>query len=245
MCPKSYMLCLATVFFILQCVPQIKIRVYRKISNIRRTKSPNLDVSRLVVQLSSPNLMKPGVKSRMKMQLEQRQLHLSDRQFYCLLRCVLYQRLDGMFRRNILSILTKHGRGNNIYVQLVFWFDMLDYHSLFWFCFCIICTFAVIVVWFCICLDPWLIKKLPLLLLTSVADEYGNKIECWVYEISDGWLKNRNVTSVLISNSMKNGSVSLFYGITFDKEYRLTTIIIQDEWLALNIFHLRSQHPNQ
>ena len=40
---------------------------YRKISNIRRTKSPNLDVSRIVVQLSSPNPMKPGVKSRMKM----------------------------------------------------------------------------------------------------------------------------------------------------------------------------------
>ena len=42
-------------------------RDYRKISNIRRTKSPNLDVSSLVVQLSYPNPMKPGVKSRMKM----------------------------------------------------------------------------------------------------------------------------------------------------------------------------------
>ena len=40
---------------------------YRKISNIRRTKSPNLNVSRLVLQLSLPNPMKPGVKSRMKM----------------------------------------------------------------------------------------------------------------------------------------------------------------------------------
>ena len=40
--------------------------IYRKVSNVRRTKSPNLDVSRLVVQLSS-NPMKPGVKSRMKM----------------------------------------------------------------------------------------------------------------------------------------------------------------------------------
>ena len=68
---------------------------YRKISNIRRTQSPNLNVSRLVLQLSLPNPMKPVVKSRMKMQLEQRrqamlQLHLSDRHFYCLLRCVLY-----------------------------------------------------------------------------------------------------------------------------------------------------------
>ena len=68
---------------------------YCKISNIRRTKSPNLNVSRLVVQLSLPNPMKPGVKLRMKMQLEQRRqamlrLHLSDQQFYCLLRCDLY-----------------------------------------------------------------------------------------------------------------------------------------------------------
>ena len=40
---------------------------YRRISNIRRTESPNLDVSRLVLQLSLPNPIKPGVKSRMKM----------------------------------------------------------------------------------------------------------------------------------------------------------------------------------
>ena len=67
---------------------------YRKISNISRTKSQNLDVSPLVMQLSSPNSMKPDVKSRMKIKLEHRrqamlQLHLSDRQFYCLLRCTL------------------------------------------------------------------------------------------------------------------------------------------------------------
>ena len=67
---------------------------YRKIANIRRTESQNLTVSRLVLQLYLPNPMKPGVKSRMKMYLEQRrqamlQLHLSDWQFYCLLRCVL------------------------------------------------------------------------------------------------------------------------------------------------------------
>ena len=42
-------------------------RAYRKISNISRTKSPDLNVSRLVLQLSLPNPMKPGVKSRMKM----------------------------------------------------------------------------------------------------------------------------------------------------------------------------------
>ena len=40
---------------------------YRKISNIRRKKSPNLNVFRLVMQLSLPNPMKPVVKSRMKM----------------------------------------------------------------------------------------------------------------------------------------------------------------------------------
>ena len=40
---------------------------YRKISNIRRTKSPNLNVSRLVLQLPLPNPVKSGVKSRMKM----------------------------------------------------------------------------------------------------------------------------------------------------------------------------------
>ena len=40
---------------------------YCKIYNISRTKSPNLNVSRLVLQLSLPNPMKPGVKSRMKM----------------------------------------------------------------------------------------------------------------------------------------------------------------------------------
>ena len=40
---------------------------YCKISNISRTKSLNLDVSRLILQLSLPNLMKPDVQSRMKM----------------------------------------------------------------------------------------------------------------------------------------------------------------------------------
>ena len=36
--------------------------IYRKLSNIRRTKSQNLNDSRLVLHLSSPNLLKPGVK---------------------------------------------------------------------------------------------------------------------------------------------------------------------------------------
>ena len=40
--------------------------VYHKTSNIRRTKSQNLNDPHLVLQLSLPNPMKPGVKSRMK-----------------------------------------------------------------------------------------------------------------------------------------------------------------------------------
>ena len=42
-------------------------QIYRKVSNIRRTKSPNLNVSCFVLQLSLLNPMKPGVKSRTKM----------------------------------------------------------------------------------------------------------------------------------------------------------------------------------
>ena len=40
---------------------------YRQISNIRHTKSQNLNISRLVLHLSLPNLLKPCVKLRMKM----------------------------------------------------------------------------------------------------------------------------------------------------------------------------------
>ena len=68
---------------------------YHQISNVSLTKCQNLNVSGLVLQLSLCNLLEPGVKSKMKMQLEQRrqamlQLHLSDQQFHCLLRCCLY-----------------------------------------------------------------------------------------------------------------------------------------------------------
>ena len=60
-----------------------------------RTESRNLNFPYLVLQLSLLNPLKPGFKSRMKKLLEQRrqampQLHLSDQQFYCLLRCDLY-----------------------------------------------------------------------------------------------------------------------------------------------------------
>ena len=40
---------------------------YRQFSNIRRTQSPNKNGSRLVLRLSLPNPLKPGVKLRMKM----------------------------------------------------------------------------------------------------------------------------------------------------------------------------------
>ena len=68
---------------------------YRKISNINHIKSKSLNDIRLVFNLSFPNILKPGFKLRMKMQLEQRrqamlQLHLSDQQFNCLIRCVSY-----------------------------------------------------------------------------------------------------------------------------------------------------------
>ena len=69
--------------------------IYRKTSSISRTKFQNLNVSCILLQLSSLNPLKPGVKLRMKMYLEQRrqamlQLHLSYQQFYCPLRCDLY-----------------------------------------------------------------------------------------------------------------------------------------------------------
>ena len=67
---------------------------YRKTSSISRTKFQNLNVSCILMQLSSLNSLKPGVKLIM-MLLEQRrqtmlQLHLSYQQFYCLLRYDLY-----------------------------------------------------------------------------------------------------------------------------------------------------------
>ena len=58
-------------------------QIYRKVSNISGTKSTNLNDSRLVLQLSLSNLLKPGVKSP-------HQLHLSDQQFNYLLECTLY-----------------------------------------------------------------------------------------------------------------------------------------------------------
>ena len=63
--------------------------VHRQTYNIRGTESHNLNVSRLVLQLSLSNPLKPGVKSTMKMKSEQRR-HLSDQQYYCPPRYALY-----------------------------------------------------------------------------------------------------------------------------------------------------------
>ena len=63
---------------------------YCQTTNIRRTKSQNLNVSRLVLRFSLPNpALMPCVQSRMKMSALL-QLHLSDQQLYCLLRGDLY-----------------------------------------------------------------------------------------------------------------------------------------------------------
>ena len=47
--------------------PWSDLTVYRQIYNITRTKSQNLNVSRIVLQLSLPNLLKPCIKLRMNM----------------------------------------------------------------------------------------------------------------------------------------------------------------------------------
>ena len=101
-----------------------------KISNIRCTNSDNLNDCCLVLQLSLPNPLKPVIKLRMKMELEQRrqallQLHLSDQQFYCQLRCTLYERFDGkveiifsrIFFSFLPSFLTKLNPENKLFLQ--------------------------------------------------------------------------------------------------------------------------------
>ena len=59
---------------------------YHRISNIRRTKSQNLNVSPLVLQLSLSNPFKPGVKRTIKLSA-MLQLHLSYKQWHCLIKC--------------------------------------------------------------------------------------------------------------------------------------------------------------
>ena len=57
--PKS----ICIILYVIQIFPCI---MYRQISNIRCTKSSNISVSRLVLQLSLPNPLNPGVNWRMK-----------------------------------------------------------------------------------------------------------------------------------------------------------------------------------
>ena len=77
-------------------IPNMRKSKYRKISNISRTKSKNLNVSRLAVVFAQSNEARCEVENE----------HLSGaaptgdapttyRQFYCPPRCVLYKRLDG------------------------------------------------------------------------------------------------------------------------------------------------------
>ena len=78
-----------------QSPPGIDVRCSNQTSDISRTKFQNVNVSRLVLQLYLPNPLKPGVKWKMKMRLEQRrqkmlQLHLNEQPFHCLLSCDLY-----------------------------------------------------------------------------------------------------------------------------------------------------------
>ena len=89
-CPTNYTLIHILIFAWVESLGS-----YRKTSSISRTKSPNWNVSCILLQFCSLNPLKPGVKLRMKMSLEQRrqamlQLHLNYQQFYCLLRCDLY-----------------------------------------------------------------------------------------------------------------------------------------------------------
>ena len=53
--------------YLLLATKSICLCMYCQTSNIRCSKSKNLNVSCLILQLSLPNPLKPGVKSRMKM----------------------------------------------------------------------------------------------------------------------------------------------------------------------------------
>ena len=66
---------------------------YCQTSCIKRAKSQNVNVSRLVLQLALLNPLKPGVKS-------------SNQQFYWLQRCDLYWRFDSRYVIDIISQTT-------------------------------------------------------------------------------------------------------------------------------------------
>ena len=52
---------------LLMAYAKITLPIYRQFSNISRTKSSNLNVSRLVLQLSLPDPLNPDAMSGMKM----------------------------------------------------------------------------------------------------------------------------------------------------------------------------------
>ena len=95
---------------------------YHQTSNISGTKSQDLNVSRLALQLFLRNLLRPSVKSRMKITLEQSrqamlQLHMSVKQVYYPLRCAFYRRFDGTVSMltNIRFRSWSHCFSNNIW----------------------------------------------------------------------------------------------------------------------------------
>ena len=97
-------------------------------SNKSRIKSQNLNVFRIFLQLFLPNPLKSGVKSGMRMYLEQHrkamfQLHLSDEQFYCLLCCDLYLRLASN------EIATTAGPTDAMYNVIFVYWCLNDSHN--------------------------------------------------------------------------------------------------------------------
>ena len=98
--------------------------IYRQNYNIRHAKCQNFNVSSLVLQLPLCNLLKPGVKSTMKMWLEQRrqamlQLHLSDQQFYCTLRYDFYKTFEG----SVPTKLTAYPINSKCYPEILMGFS--------------------------------------------------------------------------------------------------------------------------
>ena len=94
-------------------VRHICVYMHHQASNISRTESQNLNVSRLVLMLSLPNPLKPGVKSMP-------QLHLSDQQVYYLLRCGLYWMCDGIYEWCMIHLFEILWTLNDAYISLSF-----------------------------------------------------------------------------------------------------------------------------
>ena len=92
-----------------------EISIYRQIYNIMDIKSQNLNILRPVLLLSLLSPFKIGVKSTMKVYLEQRwqamlQQHLSDKQFYYLLRWA--------YIRDLAVVLPVPWRNKRAYLHL-------------------------------------------------------------------------------------------------------------------------------